>query len=252
MLRHVAILGWLAACTEGGPDPIGTDPTAAWTPQERISRLLRSDAATRLEIRAHVPEGEVLPGDPWARLIAMLEEVTDKPDGVTLDLREVPLDEGAWTFEAVQDQLDALARPVDDDVAVIEILAVHGTWPEEQVLGLGWSWSRMLLLLDPLTDSCTTAAGGGSPTGAHTRICEATWAGVMRHETGHLLGLVNNELPMVTPHEDPEHEHHDPDPDCLMYWAWDRADVAGKLAEDDLDLCPASLADLAAVREGGR
>jgi hypothetical protein len=107
----------------------------------------------------------------------------------------------------------------------------------------------MLLLIDPLTDSCMAAAGGGSSTGAHTRICEATWAGVMRHEAGHVLGLVNNELPMVSPHEDPEHGHHDPDPSCLMYWQWDRADVAGKLAEEDLELCPASLADLAAVRD---
>lgn len=160
----------------------------------------------------------------------------------------VDLAGGVWDTARANDQLDALEAPFDPEVAVVQIPAVPGQAEDPQVLGLGWSWHRMMLLLDPLTSSCNTAASGVGGGGAHTRVCEATWAGVMRHEAGHLLGLVNNELPMVEPHEDPAH-HHDPDPDRLMYWAWDRSDVAGKLATEDLDLCPASLADLAALRD---
>lgn len=38
------------------------------------------------------------------------------------------------------------------------------------------------------------------------------------HEAGHLLGLVNSPLPMVTPHEDPDHKAHSDNSDSVMFW----------------------------------
>jgi hypothetical protein len=34
-----------------------------------------------------------------------------------------------------------------------------------------------------------------------------------------------------------------------MYYAWDRAELSGRVADEDLELCDASLADLAAIRD---
>lgn len=38
------------------------------------------------------------------------------------------------------------------------------------------------------------------------------------HEMGHALGLVNNGLPMTTPHQDASHGAHCNNPDCVMYY----------------------------------
>ena len=38
------------------------------------------------------------------------------------------------------------------------------------------------------------------------------------HELGHALGLVNNGIPMTTPHQDTAHGNHTTNTDCVMYW----------------------------------
>jgi hypothetical protein len=38
------------------------------------------------------------------------------------------------------------------------------------------------------------------------------------HEFGHLLGLVDGGVPMVSDHRDPRHPFHSNDRDCVMYW----------------------------------
>lgn len=39
------------------------------------------------------------------------------------------------------------------------------------------------------------------------------------HEMGHALGLVNNGVPMYTPHQDTTHGAHCSNPDCVMYYS---------------------------------
>lgn len=38
------------------------------------------------------------------------------------------------------------------------------------------------------------------------------------HELGHAIGLVNNGIPMKTPHQDEAHGNHTKNSDCVMYW----------------------------------
>jgi len=57
------------------------------------------------------------------------------------------------------------------------------------------------------------------------------------HEFGHIMGLVDNGVPMVTDHLDPEHERHCINEDCVMYWlnegASDLRDFAEQLISTD-------------------
>jgi hypothetical protein len=53
------------------------------------------------------------------------------------------------------------------------------------------------------------------------------------HEAGHLLGLVNWGLPMVTPHEDEGHPGHDVDPGCVMFWAVNDGPLAPHLGQSN-------------------
>ncbi len=237
----------LAGCTDGGGS--GTDtgtPFDDLEPIDHVARFLRSDLASELRIRVFVQEGVEVPGDPWAGLVDLFDQVADKPGGIAVDVESVALPDQDWTFEQYEARFDQLYVAPGDDVAAFDVLALRGSYldSDDPVLGLSWSWRRMVLLVDPITDACASAAGG-----VGTRVCEASWSAIARHEAGHLVGLVHNGAPMIEDHEDPEHPHHDPDPECLMYYAWNRADVSGRVADRDLDLCDASLADLAAIRE---
>jgi hypothetical protein len=40
----------------------------------------------------------------------------------------------------------------------------------------------------------------------------------MTHEVGHILGLVNNGIPMQKAREDPDHRGHSSNPRSVMYW----------------------------------
>ena len=53
--------------------------------------------------------------------------------------------------------------------------------------------------------------------GTETRVITET--GVLEHEMGHLLGLVNSGTPQLTHHEDGAHANHCSNPKCLMYHA---------------------------------
>jgi hypothetical protein len=41
---------------------------------------------------------------------------------------------------------------------------------------------------------------------------------IIDHEFGHILGLVNNGTPMISPHQDNSHGAHCSNTECLMYW----------------------------------
>ena len=249
-LLGAALLLSPAACTSGpGASDTGT-PVDELRPIDRIARFLRADVSSSLEVRAVVSDDVEVPGDPWPRLEGLLDDVTDKPGGITTAVQSGSIPAQSWDLDALEEVFDVWREPAPDDLSVIEVLAVRGDYADGDgtVLGISWDWQHVVLFIDVIEPACAGAAGSGSGSN-HTRICEATWAAILRHEVGHVLGLVNKELPMVEPHEDTEHPHHDPNEDCLMYWAWDRAGLSGKVAEEELELCPASLADLAAIRD---
>jgi predicted Zn-dependent protease len=54
------------------------------------------------------------------------------------------------------------------------------------------------------------------------------------HEMGHALGLVNNGLPMVTPHHDQAHGAHCLRQDCVMYYSNEGASSMMSFAKDAL------------------
>lgn len=75
---------------------------------------------------------------------------------------------------------------------------------------------------------------------------------ILTHETGHMLGLVNNGTPMKSLHQDTEHGAHCTNTKCLMYWeAQNNLNLADLLGENNIPvLDDACLADLKAA--GGK
>jgi hypothetical protein len=73
---------------------------------------------------------------------------------------------------------------------------------------------------------------------------------VIVHEAGHLLGLVDNGIPMQVDHLDSAHGQHDMNEQCIMYWTIDTSDIVDVLLSRRPDFDDACRADLIAA--GGR
>ena len=54
------------------------------------------------------------------------------------------------------------------------------------------------------------------------------------HELSHSIGLTNNGVPMVAPHEDAAHRPHCDNPDCVMFWQNDGSSDATEFAQQKL------------------
>lgn len=120
------------------------------------------------------------------------------------------------------------------------------------MLGVAWAQQNIAIFKQVIEDNCG-AAGLGILTEAG---CAAAELAICVHEVGHVIGLVDNGLPMITLHEDPEHPGHDISRDCVMYWAYEGDALISRVADDllntgssALDFDAECLQDIAAVRD---
>lgn len=232
----------------------------------RYRDLIRKDRYTRLVIEVDSVTGTEPTDAVTSRLAAGIDEFVAKPDGVEARLDGTISSLGvdhAWTFA----ELDALAEETFDLDAGAGAIKVHvmfldGHYAEDEgdlvTLGLAWSSTHIALFADTLAKTCTKGASG--PVGAKIteKLCEAAAVGVLLHEAGHLLGLVDNGLPMVSPHRDPDESHgaHDANESCLMYYLYEGASIVDHLRDrilagqsSDMTLDAACKDDIAAVRD---
>jgi hypothetical protein len=196
---------------------------AAPPPSERPRFLdyIRADRYPRLVIE--VDRGaDVTPNAASVeRLRARLEALLQKPVAVEYDDDALP-SRPEWPFRELVDLADAtFDLDVPDDAIKMHVLYVDGHDAEDQgdlrVLGKAWSHTHLAMFPRSIADACEGAA---LPL-FRDRVCEEAELAILTHEVGHLLGLVDNGLPMVADHVDREHDAHDRDEGCVMYWAYE-------------------------------
>jgi len=264
-LIHAAGIGWGCDSSGGsgsdddsdGPGSNDDDDAA----EDRVRAFVRGDPYPKL-----VMEVDFVPG--WAPRESVMDDLTavfagilDKPGGVewALDGTLAAVGEDhVWTF----DELDAVAETsrdmvVAEDTARLHLLFVDGAYETPAtggaILGLAWGHRHAAIFKQVVEERCASIL----PTPAlNERLCATAEFSVTQHELGHLIGLVDNGLPMVTPHEDAEHEHHDASDQCVMYWAFENASAIDVLRDRILggdeslpEFDAACLNDIAAVRD---
>ncbi len=223
----------------------------------RAADYIRSDHYDRLVIEVDFEGGLTPRQAALDAAAARLSEILDKPGGVEFVIDEQILTErdgDEWdnaTLKKCAD--DSYDMDAADGVIKMHVIYVHGAYQtdgEGKILGLAWDNLHAALFMDGIEDTCATFGLGDA-------LCEKAELWVLTHEIGHVLGLVNNGVPMLTDHEDPDHPHHDISDQCIMYWAYVGDSLLDILLQrilggDDSDIgfgqdC---LNDIAAVRDG--
>jgi hypothetical protein len=216
------------AAGDGSGDGDGTGPDADTGGLPRFSLLIRSEPFHSL-----VVEVDSVPGmEPDARnpddLAAVLDTLVDKPAGVdviadgTLDSRGA---DHAWTFAELMELAEgSFDRRLADDAIAVHTMFIDGHSADDSgdgvILGLAWGQTHIAIFEQTIQDMCAASA---LPPLLAERQCRGAELAIWTHESGHLLGLVDNGLPMVNDHRDPDSSHgaHDADDACVMYWAYE-------------------------------
>lgn len=238
------------------------DMAAEPEPRPRHVDLIRGDRFPRLVIEIDYVPGTLPEMSVFADVIAIFDEVLDKPGGIEVQIDGELVGRGPdyrWPF----DEVSALEREtydleVPDDTIKIHMLWVDGKTEQDTdrgaLLGQAWSNRNIVMYRDNIEEACEMS-GGGFPL-LSGQICDAAYVAVLTHEIGHVIGLVRAPVEMVEPHEDDEHPHHDLDPDCVMYYAYEGSAATSALGDRFLsgeESAPrfddACLADIAAVRD---
>lgn len=114
--------------------------------------------------------------------------------------RDLPSND-RWT----RSQLQSLHENHQDkktsgDTVVTHLLYVDGVYEQEGVLGFAVGHEWIVIFKERINQGCDNAGPLGLPV-CSSNDRERAHTAVLVHEVGHIMGLVNNGIPMVTPHE---------------------------------------------------
>ena len=218
--------------------------------------VLGADPYTKLVVQIDHAPGRAPSEVAKTHLLMTLKNVTSKTE-ITLDVRQsLDDDERAWTA----DDLIALERETrrtrhEAPVALMHVLYPAGTYASANAAGVtisGPVLGPVVVFLDVIRELTVGTPLGPLPLEnpeAASRILERS---TLLHEAGHAMGLVDNGLPMVSPHEDPDNQGHSRNPASVMSWKVDSENGLRELLLDD-DSVPDRFDadDLADLRSAG-
>lgn len=233
-----------------------TGTTGEPTDVPRWKQLIAADPYPRLVIEVDYVAGREPRAASIAELEEILETVLDKPGGVEVVLDE-ELDsvgpDHAWTdAERLQLAIATSNLPVDADTIKIHTLSLDGRAEEDDtmdgvLLGLAWGFENIVLFRDTLDGGCDDALVGVLV----EELCAQAELLIWQHEVGHVIGLVDGGLPMVTDHLDPTPGagRHDADHACVMYREYEGLDAIGATLDRLLRGGPAIELDAACIAD---
>ncbi len=216
----------------------------AITGNDRISAydLIRDDDYTTWVIEIDYVQGHAPTQDVLNTLKSRLNGVVQK-DTIDIRLDDQLSSRESWT-RADLDRLhdDKLDAKTKGSTVVTHVMYVDGTYSNPDVLGIAVGHEYVTIFSETIDRAC-----------ASNVLCFASdevtvRKAVLIHEFGHIIGLVNNGIPMADPHEHPDADKkgHSDSQQSVM---WPSAETTGIFglstipttfdAADKADICKA-------------
>jgi hypothetical protein len=253
LLPLAILVASVATCGDSTTGPGGQpfDYSHTRSPGTSARDFLSDEDFTRLIIEVDYV-GDFQPSQQALdSLEVFLERRLHKPEGIEIFLDESIPSPGQSPYTAAeiraleQEHRDSYS---EEGVLAAYLLVLDGVFEQQNVLGVAYFNTSMAIFGEVIRDN---SGGLGQP---DTWVIEAT---SLRHEVGHILGLVNNGTPMVgepggpDDHHDAAHGAHCTEEGTLMYWQVETIDFIGNLLGGQvLQLEPLGIQDLQA--NGGR
>lgn len=174
--------------------------------------ILAADKYTSLKVDLVYVEGYTPSETALYNLKLFLQERINKPGGITISKRSVePTGGSSLTTSQIVDLEEQYRNEYTaGNTIAIFILFYDGTSMNEEneeiVLGTAYRNTSMIIYGKSVNQLSMHS-------GVPKSDIETT---VLKHEFGHLFGLVNNGSPSQSPHEDPESKAHCSSEGCLM------------------------------------
>jgi hypothetical protein len=210
--------------------------------------FLTSEKYTALQVEIVSVEGYAPTQETLDNFSAFMNERLNKPGGITYvqSTIETPA-KGDYSY----DDLISVEKAQRDqnttgNAVTLYVFFADGHWAgntsDEVVIGVAYSNSSIAIFEKTIQEY---SGGITQPSQADMETA------ILLHEFGHIMGLTNSGTPMQSPHEDPNHEDHCNNENCLMFWLLGNTNmtsaiIGGNIPELD-DKC---LADLKA--NGGK
>lgn len=226
--------GCLTGVTRSSPGSQARDMVSA----EKYSKLVVEVDWMVENGLSYEPSNYVLQG-----LENRLNERVSKPGGIEVRLgNAIAADRARYRADDLfeVERTHRQAKTSADTVSIWILFATRSADDSgnSKVIGVAYSGSSCAVFAATIRDEAGLLVSADSV----ARI-------VLIHEAGHLMGLVNLGAPMMNPHEDTAHPKHSLNPDSVMYWQAESADLIGLLrggrAPDNFDAD--DIADLRAI-----
>ncbi len=216
--------------SDSDPDNNG-DPSFSFNhernPGASAEDFLQDAEFENLIVEVDYMEGYEPTDDALNSLESFLEERLNKNSVTIMSPTSIPAGgQDSYTASEVRDlEGDHRDEFSEENTIAAYLIILDGEYDQNNVLGIAYYNTSMAFFGETIRN--VSGDIGQNP----RDIVEAT---VMRHEFGHILGLVNNGVEMQQNHQDDEHGAHCDNDNCLMYYSVRTTDFFAALLGGDV------------------
>lgn len=205
--------------------------------------LLSATAYTSLVVELQYGPGMQLQDQTVTNLRSFLEQRLNKPGGIAIQTKPVgSIGKAAVTTSDINAFTDQNRTAyTDGDRITVYVYITDAGFSTANVAGIAYRNTSVCLFGKTIQSN-----SGGINQASRVKV----ESGVLLHEIGHLLGLVNNGTGMVTPHEDADNRAHCTNTNCLMYYTIETTGLMNMLSNSIPSLDANCINDLRA--NGGK